>query len=123
MDAARRYTRNLGEKRTVTVEYTVIDKVNDQPEHAVELAELLRSLPCKINLIPFNPFPGSGYRRPSSMNIRRFQDRLVRAGHSVTVRTTRGEDIEAACGQLKGKIADKTRRQEQYRMIASEAQA
>ncbi len=123
LDAARRYTRNLGEKRTVTVEYTVIDKVNDQPEHAVELAELLRSLPCKINLIPFNPFPGSGYRRPSSMNIRRFQDRLVRAGHSVTVRTTRGEDIEAACGQLKGKIADKTRRQEQYRMIASEAQA
>lgn len=123
LDAARRYVGNLGDKRTITVEYTVIDKVNDQPEHAEELATLLKSLPCKINLIPFNPFPGSGYRRPASINIRRFQDRLVRAGHSVTVRTTRGEDIEAACGQLRGQVADKTRRQEQYRMIASEAKA
>ena len=123
LDAARRYVGNLGDKRTITVEYTVIDKVNDQPEHAEELATLLKSLPCKINLIPFNPFPGSGYRRPASINIRRFQDRLVRAGHSVTVRTTRGEDIEAACGQLRGQVADKTRRQEHYRMIASEAEA
>ena len=123
LDAARRYVGNLGDKRTITVEYTVIDKVNDQPEHAEELATLLKSLPCKINLIPFNPFPGSGYRRPASINIRRFQDRLVRAGYSVTVRTTRGEDIEAACGQLRGQVADKTRRQEHYRVIASEAEA
>ncbi len=117
--ACRHYTGNLGEKRTITVEYTLLDRVNDQPEHAEEMAVLLRDFPCKINLIPFNPFPGSGFKRPSVTAVRAFQDRLVRAGLRVTVRSTRGEDIAAACGQLVGNVDDKTRRQEQYRLLAT----
>ncbi|MNJ67068.1 Dual-specificity RNA methyltransferase RlmN [compost metagenome] len=75
---------------------------------------LLKDIPCKINLIPFNPFPHSGYERPSNNAIRRFQDHLQQAGHNVTVRTTRGDDIDAACGQLVGKVQDRTRRSERY---------
>lgn len=119
--ACLRYAENFGEKRTVTIEYTLLDGINDRPEHAEELAVLLADFPCKINLIPFNPFPGSGYKRPSMIAVRAFQDRLVRAGHSVTVRTTRGQDIQAACGQLVGEVEDRTRRQEKYRKIATEA--
>ena len=103
------------------MEYTLIDGVNEQPEHAAQLAKLLKDFPCKINLIPFNPFPGSGYKRPSSVAVRAFQDRLIGAGFSVTTRTTRGEDINAACGQLVGEVADKTRRQEKYQRIAAGA--
>jgi len=120
LTACRRYAENFGEKRTVTIEYTLLDGVNDRPEHAEELAALLRDFPCKINLIPFNPFPGSGYKRPNTISVRMFQDRLVRAGHSVTVRTTRGQDIQAACGQLVGEVQDRTRRQQKYRRIAAE---
>jgi len=116
--ACRHYLSNLGDKRTITIEYTVIDKVNDQPAHAAELCELLRGFPCKINLIPFNPFPGSNYKRPSVVAVRGFQDRLVRAGFSVTVRTTRGEDIQAACGQLVGAVDDRTKRQARYQKLA-----
>ncbi len=119
LDACREYLAGLGDKRTITVEYTLIDGVNDQPVHAVELAALLRGFACKINLIPFNPFPGSNYRRPSAMNVRAFQERLVAAGHSTMVRTTRGDDINAACGQLVGSVLDRTRRQERYRKIAA----
>ncbi len=118
LKACKRYAENLGEKRTITVEYTLMDRVNDQPEHAVELAKLLKNFPCKVNLIPFNPFPGSGYKRPGFIAVRAFQDRLVNAGYNVTVRTTRGEDISAACGQLVGEVEDKTHRQEKYRRIA-----
>ena len=121
LDACKRYAKTLGDKRVITVEYTLINGVNEQPEHAVELAELLKDFPCKINLIPFNPFPGSGYKRPSSVAVRGFQDRLIAAGFSVTTRTTRGEDINAACGQLVGEVADKTRRQEKYQRIAAGA--
>ena len=117
LDACRAYARTLGEKRTVTIEYTLLDGINDQPEHAAELATLLKGFPCKINLIPFNPFPGSGYKRPSSTAVRAFQNRLVAAGHATMVRTTRGDDIDAACGQLKGNVEDKTRRQAKYRKI------
>ena len=120
LSACRKYAENFGEKRTVTVEYVLLAGVNDQPQHAQELAQLLADFPCKINLIPFNPFPGSGYRRPSMISVRKFQDRLVKAGHSVTVRTTRGQDILAACGQLAGEVQDRTRRQEKYRRIAVE---
>ncbi len=124
LKACRHYvSEQFGDNRTVTVEYTVIDKVNDQPEHAAELAALLEDFPCKINLIPFNPFPGTPYKRPSMIAVRMFQDRLVRAGHSVTVRTTRGQDILAACGQLVGDVADRTRRSEKYRKIAAEVVA
>ncbi len=112
--SCNRYISGLGEKRYLTIEYTLLKDVNDQPEHAEQLIGLLRETPCKINLIPFNPFPHSGYERPSNNAIRRFQDMLHRAGYNVTVRTTRGEDIDAACGQLVGQVADRTRRSERY---------
>lgn len=116
--AARHYVSNLGEKRTITIEYTLIDGVNDQPVQAKQLAKLLEGFPCKINLIPFNPFSGSEYRRPSLFSVRAFQELLQKAGYSVTVRSTRGEDIQASCGQLVGAVEDKTGRQQKYRSIA-----
>ena len=119
LEVCTRYAKNLGNKRTITVEYTVIDGINDQPGHARQLSHLLAGFPCKINLIPFNPFAGTGYKRPSMMAVRKFQERLVTDGYSVTVRTTRGDDINAACGQLVGQVADKTRRQEKYKRIAA----
>lgn len=103
----------------------MLKDVNDLPEHAAEMIELLRDIPCKINLIPFNPFPHSGYERPSNNAIRRFQDMLHQAGYNVTVRTPRGEDIDAACGQLVGQVMDRTRRSERYiavRQLAVEAE-
>lgn len=114
LDACQRYISRLGEKRVLTVEYTLLKGVNDQPEHAQQMMALLADIPCKINLIPFNPFPHSGYERPSNNAIRRFQELLQQAGHNVTIRTTRGEDIDAACGQLVGKVLDRTRRSERY---------
>ena len=105
-------------KRVVTVEYTLIAGINDQLEHARELAELLRDFPCKINLIPFNTFDQSGYQRPSGNAVSRFWQVLVDAGYIVTVRTTRGDDINAACGQLVGEVVDRTRRSERYRALA-----
>jgi len=117
LQACKEYAQNLGDKRTITVEYTLMDKVNDQQEHAIELAALLKDFPCKLNLIPFNPFPGSGFKRPSNIAVKAFKERMVKAGYNVTVRTTRGEDINAACGQLVGEVEDKTRRQERYRLI------
>ena len=116
MESCRNYIDAQSEiKRVVTVEYTLIAGVNDQREHAVELAELLRDFPCKINLIPFNPFPQSDYQRPSGNAVSRFWQVLVDAGYIVTVRTTRGDDIDAACGQLVGQVVDRTRRSERYR--------
>ena len=105
-------------KRVVTVEYTLIAGINDQREHARELAVLLRDFPCKINLIPFNTFENSGYQRPSGNAVSRFWQVLVDAGYIVTVRTTRGDDINAACGQLVGQVVDRTRRSERYRAAA-----
>jgi 23S rRNA (adenine2503-C2)-methyltransferase len=102
-------------KRVVTVEYTLISEVNDRPEHAHELAALLRDYPCKINLIPFNPFDASDYRRPSRNAVSRFWNILTEAGLRVTVRSTRGDDIDAACGQLVGRVEDRTRRSERHR--------
>jgi 23S rRNA (adenine2503-C2)-methyltransferase len=102
-------------RRKITVEYTLMDRVNDRSEHARELAVLLRELPCKINLIPFNPFPGSEFKRVTNTALNRFRDILHGEGYTVTVRTTRGDDIAAACGQLAGQVNDKTRRQERYK--------
>jgi 23S rRNA (adenine2503-C2)-methyltransferase len=107
--------------RVVTIEYTLIQGVNDQPEHASELAALLREVPCKINLIPFNTFAQSSYQRPSGNAVSRFWQVLVDAGYIVTVRTTRGDDIDAACGQLVGQVVDRTRRSERHR-AANDAQ-
>jgi 23S rRNA (adenine2503-C2)-methyltransferase len=105
-------------KRVVTVEYTLIAGINDQREHARELAVLLRDFPCKINLIPFNTFEKSDYQRPSGNAVSRFWQVLVDAGYIVTVRTTRGADINAACGQLVGQVVDRTRRSERHRAAA-----
>lgn len=101
--------------RVTTVEYTLIKDVNDSLEQAKELARLLKNFPCKINLIPFNPFSLSDYQRPSKNQVMRFQDILHKAGFVVTVRTTRGDDIDAACGQLVGEVADRTKRSERYK--------
>lgn len=114
LESCMGYMSTLGGKRVLTIEYTLLKDVNDQPEHAAQMIELLRDVPCKINLIPFNPFPHSGYERPSNNAIRRFQDLLHHGGFNVTTRTTRGEDIDAACGQLVGQVNDRTRRSERY---------
>ncbi len=117
--AANRYLDKMPDThRKITVEYTLIDQLNDRVEHARELAELLRDTPCKINLIPFNPIANSDYRRVSNNALFRFRDTLYKAGHTVTIRTTRGDDIGAACGQLAGSINDRTRRSERYSRLA-----
>jgi 23S rRNA (adenine2503-C2)-methyltransferase len=122
MAACVRYAlRKKGE--SVTFEYTLMKGVNDQPEHALELVQLLRAFDravqmkdaAKINLIPFNPFPGTRYERPDEGAIRAFQKQLNSAGMIAPVRRTRGDDIDAACGQLKGQVADRTRRQAEFR--------
>ena len=125
LDACQRYITRLGKERVLTVEYTLLKDVNDQPEHAEQMIALLKEIPCKINLIPFNPFPHSGYERPSNNSIRRFQDMLHKGGFNVTVRTTRGDDIDAACGQLVGQVMDRTRRSERYiavRQLSADAE-
>ncbi len=112
--ATNRYLGKLPDKRKATIEYTMIDGVNDSMECAAQLSDLLKQVPCKINLIPFNPFPNSGYRRPSNNRVYRFRDYLISQGHVVTIRSTRGDDIDAACGQLVGRVEDKTRRSQRY---------
>lgn len=94
----------------ITFEYVMLDGVNDSIVHARELVQLVRHTPCKLNLIPFNSFPNSGYRRSSAEAVSDFRDVLMNAGLITTVRKTRGDDIDAACGQLAGKVDDKTRR-------------
>ena len=108
------YLSHLNDKRVITVEYTLLEGVNDQPEHAKQLLKLLRQLPCKLNLIPFNPFPNSGYRKPSNEAILRFKQIIVNGGIVTTVRKTRGDDVDAACGQLVGQVDDRTRRSQKY---------
>ena len=122
MDACVRYAqRKRGE--SVTFEYTLMKDVNDQPEHARQLVRLMRDFDnrlqmkdaAKVNLIPFNPFPGTRYQRPDDTAIRRFQKLLNEAGRIAPVRRTRGDDIDAACGQLKGQVMDRTRRSAEHR--------
>ena len=142
--ACRHYLASLGERRAVTFEYTLLDGVNDDLAAADELVSLLeREMPgddaprlearsearpeenqgrrCKINLIPFNPFANDphGYRRPSSARVARFQRTLLNAGFAAMVRTTRGDEIAAACGQLTGDFQDRTRRRQRYRSRTS----
>ena len=94
----------------VTFEYVMLDGINDSFDHAKQLLDVVQNVPCKFNLIPFNPFPNSGYDTSRDDNIRRFRDVLMQADYVVTTRKTRGEDIDAACGQLAGKVEDKTKR-------------
>ncbi len=116
MAACRRYLVKAP-RDFITFEYVMLDQVNDHPEHARELIELVRDVPCKFNLIPFNPFPNSGYARSGSERIRVFREILQQAGLVVTVRKTRGDDIDAACGQLAGQVQDKTRRQQKWQIM------
>ena len=94
--------------RSVTFEYVMLDGVNDKPEHARALARLLRGRPAKLNLIPFNAFPGTRYRCSPAATIVRFRDILNEHGVIATMRRTRGDDIDAACGQLAGRVTDRT---------------
>ncbi len=102
-------------RAAVTFEYTLMKGVNDQPEHARKLVKLLRKLPSKLNLIPFNPFPGTRFERSDEAAIDAFQKIIRDSGELATVRRTRGDDIDAACGQLVGRVVDRTRRQARHR--------
>ncbi|MFK5984589.1 MAG: 23S rRNA (adenine(2503)-C(2))-methyltransferase RlmN [Pseudomonadota bacterium] len=93
-----------------TIEYVMLDHFNDEPQHARQLVKLLKQIPCKVNLIPFNPFPKTQYKCSGAKRVQAFQEILSKAGLITTTRKTRGEDIDAACGQLAGKIEDKTGR-------------
>ncbi len=101
-------------RRSIVMEYVMLDGVNDHIEHAKQLVKLLRDISVKINLIPFNPFPHTTYQRSTDATIDEFQRILSKAGYITTVRRTRGDDIDAACGQLVGQVQDRTRRQERY---------
>ena len=109
MAACRRYVED-GSRRRVTFEYVMLDGVNDSDEHARALVKLLRGVPAKVNLIPFNTFPGTRYQRSPAERIARFQQIIVDAGLVTITRRTRGDDIDAACGQLAGQFQDRTRR-------------
>ncbi len=109
MEACRRFVGDDTRKR-VTIEYVMLDGVNDSLEDARALMKVLRGVPNKINLIPFNPFPNSPYRSSPQERINAFRDVLMSAGYNTVTRKTRGDDIDAACGQLAGKVMDRTRR-------------
>jgi len=113
-DSIRNYLDGLSDNRSVTFEYTMLKGVNDSDALAHELSALAKTIRCKINLIPFNPFPGTDYEVSSRNRIYAFQRILLADGHIVTVRKTRGDDIDAACGQLAGEVADKTKRSARY---------
>jgi 23S rRNA (adenine2503-C2)-methyltransferase len=104
-------------RRKVTFEYVMLKGVNDQPEHADQLIRLLSKVPAKVNLIPFNPFPLTQYERSSQAAIDAFRDRLIAKGINTITRKTRGDDIDAACGQLAGEVKDRTSRSERWKKI------
>ncbi len=110
LDACTRYIGNNESKRKITVEYVMLDGVNDADKQARELVKVLQGVPAKVNLIPFNPFPETQYRRSSDERIDRFREILQRGGLVTMTRRTRGDDIDAACGQLVGKVMDRTKR-------------
>ena len=109
LDACMRYVGDNGRQR-ITFEYVMLDGINDSPAHARELAKLLRDVPAKVNLIPFNPFDGVPYRRSGRKTINQFRDLLLSRDIFTVTRKTRGDDIDAACGQLAGEFTDRTRR-------------
>jgi 23S rRNA (adenine2503-C2)-methyltransferase len=110
-----------GTRRRVTFEYTMLAGVNDSVAHARALVKLLADVPCKVNLIPFNPFPQARYRRSSPEAIARFREVLMAANLTTLTRKTRGDDIDAACGQLAGRVADRTRRRERLALRGTDA--
>ena len=111
MDSVHRYLEvSNANHGKVTIEYVLLDHVNDGTEHAHQLAQVLKNTPCKINLIPWNPFPEAPYGKSSNSHVDRFQKTLMEYGFTVIVRKTRGDDIDAACGQLAGDVIDRTKR-------------
>lgn len=114
MISCRTYIKNQTSKSHITFEYVMLKGVNDSPEDAVKMAKMLKGIPSKINLIPFNPFPDSGYQCSDMQVIERFKQQLMERGLVATIRKTRGEDIDAACGQLVGKVEDKSRRERKF---------
>jgi 23S rRNA (adenine2503-C2)-methyltransferase len=108
LDACWQYAAKRS-NRFITFEYVMLRGVNDSLAHANQLAALLKNKPAKVNLIPFNPFPGTDFKRSSADTIRAFQDRLRKRGLVATTRKTRGDDIDAACGQLAGKVSDRVK--------------
>jgi len=119
MSACRRYLETAP-RDFITFEYVMLDGVNDSDADARELIALTREVPCKFNLIPFNPFPASGFSRAPAARVRRFADILMQAHIVTTTRRTRGEDIDAACGQLAGQVHDRTRRQVRHSVSFAE---
>ena len=116
IDSVNRYLKiSNANHGKVTIEYVMLDHVNDEIEHAHQLAKVLKNTPCKINLIPWNPFPEAPYNKSSNSRIDRFQKTLMEYGFTVIVRKTRGDDIDAACGQLAGDVIDRTKRTAQKR--------
>ena len=130
MEACVRYAQRKP-RTSITFEYTMMKGVNDKPEHARALVKLMRAMDAKlqranaakVNLIPFNPFPGTGYERSDAADIRSFQTLLLDNQVLTMVRRTRGDDIDAACGQLKGRVDDRTRRQAEFKRKIEEGVA
>jgi len=118
LDACRNYVKD-DKRRKITFEYVMLHGVNDSVEQAHKLKDLLEGIPSKVNLIPFNPFPNTEYKRSSNNAIHRFTDVLKEGGLITTTRKTRGDDIDAACGQLVGKVKDKTKRQLKAQKVAT----
>ena len=104
LEACKNYLKTQSKRKTITIEYILIDGVNDSLNHAKDLAKILNGLSCKINLIPFNPFDGCDYLRSQENNIYKFKDFLIKKGLITTLRITRGDAIDGACGQLVGKL-------------------
>lgn len=116
MDLCKRYFKDEP-RRKVTFEYVMLKGVNDRPEHAMQLIQLLKDVPAKVNLIPFNPFPMTQYQRSSQHVIDAFRDKLIRSGINTITRKTRGDDIDAACGQLAGEVKDRTSRSQRWQKL------
>lgn len=116
MDICKRYFKDEP-RRVVTFEYVMLKGVNDQPEHAEQLIKLLQDVPSKVNLIPFNPFPLTQYQRSSQTTIDAFRDKLMAKGINTVTRKTRGDDIDAACGQLAGEVKDRTSRSQRWQKL------
>jgi 23S rRNA (adenine2503-C2)-methyltransferase len=119
MAVCRTYFKNEP-RRSITMEYVMLDGINDTQLHARQLIRILDGVQAKVNLIPFNPFPHTDYQRSDMNTIQHFRDTLMKAGLNTTIRRTRGDDIDAACGQLVGEVKDRTRRNERYLKAAQE---
>jgi 23S rRNA (adenine2503-C2)-methyltransferase len=120
MDACKRYMKGKAARERITIEYVMLDGVNDSDQHARELIYTLKGIPSKVNLIPFNPFPETRYKRSSTRRINKFRDILIASGLIVVTRRTRGDDIDAACGQLAGQVNDRSRRVLHFSRIEQE---